>query len=131
MHRHDENRRLWQYRAGEARIFESRDHIPSSEGWGDFPCPPDAQGEQGLDDIARELDARADKLNAAAEAAQATLKGDADGGQDRHDEIQSEGIEAGIGSKGGDARPDEARQGPGSGQGQGSKGQRLLNRKGR
>jgi hypothetical protein len=128
VHRSDEDRRLWQYHpSGEARIFDSREQVPTGEGWRDLPFAPGDGGD--LDDFARRLDARADRLNAAAEAAESVLKGDHDGGEDRQHEVQSEGGEANGGSGGQDANASEGSQGSGGGKGQDSQSQGMLRRR--
>jgi hypothetical protein len=81
------DRRLWQYRQGEARIFDCREAVPASEGWQDLPvmeakqapkerAPDTAKGGAGgqtgqegqvltsrLDALADKLEKRGDTLN--------------------------------------------------------------------
>lgn len=33
----DEDRRIWMYRKGEARLFNSPDEVPKGEGWRETP----------------------------------------------------------------------------------------------
>lgn len=52
--------RLWQYRRGEARIFESRKEIPDGEGWQDLPVK-EAQNGTSTDNPSQQARVAADE----------------------------------------------------------------------
>lgn len=39
----DEDKRVWMYRKGEARLFDSPDDVPKDEGWSEVPVSGDPE----------------------------------------------------------------------------------------